>query len=98
MAKNQKQTTEASQEQVQAPEAKVDPRTVKLGHQVTVTIEKTNKDGEITSSEEHTYPSKSMAIVSLHRDHNVSRGDIARYLEIRYQFVYNVLKRRGMID
>ncbi|MCA1806637.1 MAG: hypothetical protein LC687_02060 [Actinobacteria bacterium] len=57
-----------------------DSRSIKLGHEVTV--------------EGVTWPSKSVAIKSLH-DEGMSNGDIAKVLGIRYQFVYNVLKRAG---
>lgn len=57
---------------------KVDPRSIKLGHEVEVEGQK--------------YPSKSIAIQELHND-GKSNSEIAKILGIRYQFVYNVLKR-----
>lgn len=93
-----KQTSEVAVEQTKAPQAEIDPRTVKLGHKIDVTVQRTNEENEVVSEEHLEFPSKSMAIVALHRDYEVSRGEIARMLNIRYQFVYNVLKRRGLID
>jgi len=57
---------------------KIDPRSLKLGTEVEVNGIK--------------YASKSLAIQALH-DEGLKTGDIARALEIRYQFAYNVIKR-----
>jgi len=60
-----------------------DPRSEKLGMKITVE----NEEGKKT-----TYPSKSQAIIALHRE-GKSTGEIARILGIRYQYAYNVIKR-----
>ena len=59
-----------------------DPRSIKLGDEVEITINDKKKK----------VPSKSVAIRELAAS-GMSKGDIARALGIRYQFVYNVLKR-----
>ena len=59
-----------------------DPRSEKLGMKITVEH----------NEKKTTYPSKSQAIIALHRE-GVSTGEIAKKLGIRYQFAYNVIKR-----
>ena len=65
-------------------ETKYDPRSEKLGMKVELEVE----------GKKVTYPSKSQAIIALHRN-GVATGDIAKALGIRYQFAYNVIKRLG---
>lgn len=60
-----------------------DPRSEKLGMKVELVDEQGKKIK---------FPSKSQAIIALHRE-GKSTGDIARMLNIRYQFAYNVIKR-----
>ena len=59
-----------------------DARSIKLGHEVKVEV-----NGEVQE-----YPSKSIAIKKLH-EQGFTKGEIASKLNIRYQFVYNVLNR-----
>lgn len=60
-----------------------DSRSIKLGHEVEIEI----------GGEKLKVPSKSQAIVELYKA-GASKGDIAKALGIRYQFVYNVLSRQ----
>lgn len=59
-----------------------DPRSIKLGTEVEITLNDKKKK----------VPSKSIAIRELHNS-GMSNSDIAKQLNIRYQFVYNVIKR-----
>lgn len=63
---------------------KYDPRSEKLGMAQEIEV-----DGKKVK-----VPSKSQAIMALHRD-GKSTGEIAKILNIRYQFAYNVIKRLG---
>lgn len=59
-----------------------DSRSIKLGHEVEIEI----------NGEKIKVPSKSQAIIELYKA-GASKGDIAKALDIRYQFVYNVISR-----